>query len=196
MAKFEQNEFSYKPYIGDIMTKISKEKMREYQKHWNEKHGKEYYKQWRLAHPEKCKAYEEKYLSSEEHREKKRASHRKYSQNNREKVNAQQHKRFQDKRSHCLTHYGGNPSKCACCGETINEFLTIDHIDNNGYKHRKKIGSGIGFFYWLIKNNFPENFQVLCFNCNCGRAKTKDKICPHKRLNMDELSIVFPSKPL
>ncbi len=58
--------------------------------------------------------------------------------------------------------YGG---QCINCGCHDYKFLTIDHIDNNGAKHRKEIGSDI--YNWLKKNNYPkENFQILCFNCN------------------------------
>jgi len=81
-----------------------------------------------------------------------------------------------------LSHYSGNLPKCACCGEAVIEFLTIDHMDDNGAENRKITGHGSKFYKWLVKNNFPEGYQVLCYNCNCGRAKTKDKICPHKRI--------------
>jgi ribosomal protein L37AE/L43A len=33
-----------------------------------------------------------------------------------------------------LEHYG---NKCTCCGETINDFLTMHHKNNNGAEHRK-----------------------------------------------------------
>jgi len=78
-----------------------------------------------------------------------------------------------------LIHYGGSPPKCACCGETNVEFLTIDHINGEGHKQRKTQGLGTQFYYWLKRNNFPEGFRVLCYNCNCGRAKNGG-ICPHK----------------
>ncbi len=80
-----------------------------------------------------------------------------------------------------LTHYGGNPPKCACCGEVTIKFLTIDHINGGGRVHRGKI-RGNRVYHWLIKNNFPEGFQVLCYNCNCGRARNGG-ICPHKVVN-------------
>lgn len=34
-------------------------------------------------------------------------------------------------------------------------------------------------FRWIIENNFPEGFQVLCYNCNLGRAHCGG-VCPHK----------------
>lgn len=80
------------------------------------------------------------------------------------------------------SYYG---SFCKCCGETITKFLTIDHVNNDGNKHRKQVyGKVIGGKSWsvyafIVKNNFPDDFQILCYNCNCGRARNKG-ICPHK----------------
>lgn len=73
--------------------------------------------------------------------------------------------------------YGG---KCICCGEEEIIFLTIDHINEDGNQHRKKekiIGST--FYRWLIKNNFPGGFQILCRNCNWGKY-ANGGICPHQ----------------
>ena len=77
-----------------------------------------------------------------------------------------------------LVHYGGNPPKCACCGENYIEFLSIDHINNDGADQRKKRTSA-SLYYWLIKNNYPKGVQVLCFNCNC--AKGFFGYCPHQK---------------
>jgi hypothetical protein len=67
-----------------------------------------------------------------------------------------------------FNHYGGS---CVCCGESILDFLAMDHIDNDGAEHRKeaKITGGIRMYYWLKRNNFPNNFQVLCHNCNWSK---------------------------
>ena len=73
-----------------------------------------------------------------------------------------------------LNHYGG---KCACCGETEIKFLAIDHIDNDGGKDRKRAGASC-FYYWIKRNDYPTNLQVLCHNCNM--AKSFYKICPHQ----------------
>lgn len=79
----------------------------------------------------------------------------------------------------CFGAYGGY--KCVCCGEEEKIFLTLDHINNDGAKHRKAIGirGGIGIYTWIRKNNFPDGFQVLCFNCNHGKQLNKG-ICPHQ----------------
>ena len=77
-----------------------------------------------------------------------------------------------------LKHYGG---KCRCCGEDDIRFLTIDHKDGKGTQHRKQLGvkAGPPFYSWLIKNNFPLQYAVLCCNCNWGRF-LNGGICPHK----------------
>lgn len=79
-----------------------------------------------------------------------------------------------------LEHYG---TKCACCEQDGPIFLTVDHIDGNGEKHRKEIKKyGSGFYRWLIDQNFPCGFQILCYNCNMGRHRNGG-ICPHKSDN-------------
>lgn len=76
-----------------------------------------------------------------------------------------------------LRHYGG---RCHCCKESTLMFLTIDHINNDGNKHRKEINrTGHGFLKWLRTNDYPGGYRVLCFNCNCGRS-ANGGICPHK----------------
>lgn len=72
-------------------------------------------------------------------------------------------------------HYGRS---CACCGEDVFEFLSIDHMNNDGAKHRAEIGVS-RLYPWLIKNNFPNGFQTLCVNCNKGKFLNKGE-CPHK----------------
>lgn len=71
--------------------------------------------------------------------------------------------------------------KCQCPGCNVDDemFLTIDHINDDGASHRSKIGNGMWSFYWWAKRNgFPDGFQVLCYNCNCGRSRNGG-ICPH-----------------
>lgn len=71
--------------------------------------------------------------------------------------------------------YGGY--ECSCCGETTKEFLTIDHIAGGGNRHRKSIR--IDFYVWLVRNKFPEGFQVLCMNCQFGKRFCGE--CPHSK---------------
>lgn len=83
----------------------------------------------------------------------------------------------QQLRQEVFAAYGG--SKCNCCGETIDKFLTLDHIHNDGNKHRKQVGR-TSVYRWLKQNNYPPGFQVLCWNCNLGRQHNGG-ICPHRQ---------------
>lgn len=73
-------------------------------------------------------------------------------------------------------HYG---RICKCCGEFHEEFLTMDHVNNDGAKHRKEIGKETIILYkWLVAHNFPKEFQPLCWNCNTSKGFFG--YCPHK----------------
>ena len=87
------------------------------------------------------------------------------------------HKEYRDNiKRLVLEAYSGKYPHCACCGESTYQFLTIDHINGGGHKHRKEIK--IPLTRWLYKNNCPQGFQVLCMNCNL--AKGMYGVCPHK----------------
>lgn len=78
-----------------------------------------------------------------------------------------------------IQNYG---SKCSCknCPEIKVEFLTIDHINNDGFKHRKKIRGIYSRYLDIIKRKFPKEYQLLCHNCNW--AKTALGECPHNKI--------------
>jgi hypothetical protein len=75
--------------------------------------------------------------------------------------------------------YGGY--RCACCGETERAFLSIDHIHNDGAKHKREanIKTGEQMYRWLARNKFPPGFQILCMNCQWGKRNNKG-VCPHQ----------------
>jgi len=67
-----------------------------------------------------------------------------------------------------IKYYSSGLMDCACCGEKLLEFLTIDHLNEDGAEHKRK--NRIKSMYdWLIKHDFPFGFQVLCYNCNIGK---------------------------
>lgn len=76
-------------------------------------------------------------------------------------------------RERIIEHYG---NECACCGEATYEFLAIDHINGGGAKHRRTLKSR-SIYEWLIANNLPEGFRVLCHNCNMAHGCYG--YCPH-----------------
>ena len=114
------------------------------------------------------------YALCEEHRKK---YFHDWRRGNKEKVLATKQKYHAKLKFDVISHYGGKNPKCKCCNEKNLAFLTIDHINGNGKEHRKQIRKMI--YSWLKLQNYPKGFQVLCFNCNCGRSINKG-ICPHK----------------
>src|SRR6185437_3365212 len=88
-------------------------------------------------------------------------------------------------RSKVLDHYGW---MCSCCREIEPLFLCIDHKNNNGAAHRRELGSrsSSALYRYLIKNDFPDEFQTLCFNCNHGK-KINGGECPHDTSRFDTL---------
>lgn len=91
-----------------------------------------------------------------------------------------ENKKYRDKeRLAVLSYYSNGALCCACCKVKNIEFLAIDHINGNGNTHRKEVKkTGGTFFRWLIKNNYPEGFRVLCHNCNF--AMWHLGFCPHQ----------------
>jgi len=75
-----------------------------------------------------------------------------------------------------VSGYGG---KCTCCGEARLVFLEIDHVDNDAKQRvlRGEPRRGANLYKWLLKNELPNGFQVLCRNCNWG--KWIYGVCPH-----------------
>lgn len=122
------------------------------------------------------KEYQQQYYA--EHKEEIKARARQYYKVHREEQRARQNTKKAQIRDVVLHHYG---ARCVCCGVTEQQFLTIDHIDNNGATHRRTLygrNTGSSFYRWIIKNNFPDNLQVLCYNCNV--AKGLYGLCPHQ----------------
>ncbi len=75
-----------------------------------------------------------------------------------------------------ISHYSNGRFECACCSENDLDKLSLDHINGGGTKHRK---TGIyNLSVWLVKNNFPPGFQVLCYNCNYCKGAYGE--CMHK----------------
>jgi hypothetical protein len=81
---------------------------------------------------------------------------------------------YQERRRHIIARYGG---RCVCCGETEIGFLTIDHVANDGAAHRKLNMRAMRLAYFITRNGYPPDFQVLCYNCNCAKGALGE--CPH-----------------
>lgn len=95
---------------------------------------------------------------------------------NKEAQNARNRERHRMRKRQVLEHYGGSPPSCACCGESIYEFLSIDHIEGGGSQHRKVTGSDT--YRVLLAEGLPAGYRVLCMNCNTARGY--HGYCPHE----------------
>lgn len=94
--------------------------------------------------------------------------------------------RWRDYRTKVLEYYG---KMCDCCGETIEQFLCIDHINGGGKGHRKELEAqgikshGSCFYKWIIDQGFPEEYRILCHNCNMAIGFYGK--CPHEDLKRE-----------
>ena len=65
--------------------------------------------------------------------------------------------------------YTDGRGTCEWCGQGDQDVLTLDHINNDGAKHRREAGlqrSGNSLYRWVVKHDYPTIFQVLCASCN------------------------------
>ena len=78
-------------------------------------------------------------------------------------------------------HYGW---RCNCCNETTPQFLSVDHINNDGYLDKNKSGkrlTGLPLYSKIVRENFGDRYQILCMNCNYGK-RMNNGICPHEEI--------------
>lgn len=140
----------------------------------NKSERKKYYE----SHKEEINKKRREYNQRPERHKKKLLLEKEWRENNRELANKSSRESKKKYEARCkdlvFEHYG---KVCACCGESNKIFLSIDHINGGGEKHRKQMKEKITT--WLVRNNFPDGFQTLCFNCNWGKH-LNGGICPHK----------------
>ena len=135
-------------------------------------------RRWHQANPEKAREIHRRgyQANPEQIREKNRRwaqanpeqtreHRRRWAQANPEQIRAKE----QRLRDRVLDHYG---RACACCGATEN--LTVDHVTGGGSAHRMELFrrdmGGVPFYRWLVRNGFPDGFQILCLPCNSSKG--------------------------
>ena len=122
-----------------------------------------------------------------------RTRERKWENSKRPELREKGHKIYIAIKRLVMEKYGN--SKCACCGESHLEFLSIDHVQGNGAIHRKTLpGNGKNFYYWLRDNGFPSGYRVLCMNCNF--ALGHNGFCPHNNGLTQTCRVGRPRKEL
>jgi hypothetical protein len=86
-----------------------------------------------------------------------------------------------------FSHYSQGEIKCANPYHLHNEditdldILTLDHINGDGYKHKDKNGrriGGVDLYRKVIKWGFPNDFQVLCANCQLKKMMVNNEHSP------------------
>lgn len=130
-------------------------------------------KLWRASNPERVRELEQRKKDRPE-----------YIQRMRE-LDKQANERF---RLEILRKYSRDKVSCACCGVTDAVFLTLDHINGDGAAERTRAAAemgkdargfaGLQFYRWLRRQDFPDGYAVLCWNCNY--AKHRLGACPHQ----------------
>jgi len=150
-----------------------------FRKEYNQR---EYSKEWHKKNKEHVNTIARTYYHN--HKEQAKLCMERYREKHKEQEQKRRREWSRKRKLLIIEHYSNGKNICNCCGEKHIVFLTIDHINNDGAEHRKKLGSAAHVYNWLIRNNFPEGYQVLCYNCNCGRYKNGG-VCPHKQ----ELSV-------
>ena len=169
---------------------LSKYRDKERRKEYN----REYIRLWRKRNPSKTTEYVSKWRreNPELYREKRKRYDKTYRLKGGYRSNKEGVKKYREKlrRLVLLGCSGGKTIKCVCCEENNIEFMTIDHVNGGGTKHRKEFnGDNSKFYRWIIKNNFPETLRVLCMNCNW--AFGQKGYCPHKGrpINTDRIAV-------
>jgi len=129
-------------------------------------HTKKYYEKHHQEILEHSKRYYQEHKKESKERDKKTRTKRAKKYNTEIKI-----KVFKD----LLAMYG---ERCICCGESNPRFLTLDHIQNDGYLERST--NPLNRWRTALKKYDPVRYQILCYNCNCGKERNGG-ICPHKQ---------------
>lgn len=124
-------------------------------------------KQYRERHKDKIKSTKHEYYL--EHRDETIQRVCQYAKDNRLQHNARGTKAKNKLKLEVFSVYSCGDFKCKHCDETETGVLTVDHVNGDGAEHRREIGltasCGSNFYRWLKRNNYPEGFQILCYNC-------------------------------
>ena len=81
------------------------------------------------------------------------------------KANAEWQRNARAKYKHLVVQgYGG---KCISCGQPEEIFMQIHHPGGNGKTDRERRGgNSLTLYKWLVDNNFPRGYELLCANCH------------------------------
>lgn len=135
----------------------------------------EYYKTHKESMQKSSKLY------YQNNKEKQKKANKEYYQTHRDEWKSYYENQQKDKnrkiRNLFLEMYG---NKCSCCGENIEEFLTIEHIHGQVGQKRE---SSLTAYKKAISEYRPDLYETLCMNCNWARCRFGS--CPHEKYNIN-----------
>lgn len=106
-----------------------------------------------------------------------RASMKRFNAAHRQEIRNENNAKRERLRAQIIEHYG---CRCNCpgCHVVHAVLLTADHVNGDGaaYRRIKKSRSTRDFYARIVRNNFPNDIQLLCGSCNL--AKSNKKACP------------------
>jgi hypothetical protein len=205
IEKKRANEKKYREKNRDKINQKSRERRLK-----NPVKFREYQKKWQKNNKDKVKESQKKYYHN--NKETRKQNSKKWEVENRERylkraktynITHKEDKQLwhQQRRLSILTHYSLKISKskipiCANCESNDIDFLHIDHIiGRKNTDEPKHLRGGSGLIGYLIKNNYPKNYQVLCGNCNwLKHFELKHKILSTKKENVRKRELLFNLK--
>ena len=131
---------------------------------------------YRESHKEEIIERQRKFRKS--HRLEIRADAKRYYYENRERILDQNRAYAHNRKKEVLTYYGNGKLACVHCGFSDVRALSVDHINGGGVKHRRELSkgkTGINFYRWLKRHNYPEEYQTLCMNCQWIKRDEKNE---------------------
>lgn len=140
----------------------------------NKERSKKSNREWQIANPDRTKAAHQRWLERNPGIAQERS--RIWREANLDRARAKQREISRILKDSAYAAYGGYV--CSCCGETEEAFLSIDHVNNDGAEHRRDVNRR-KIYKWLRDNGYPDGYQILCMNCNFGKARNGG-VCPHK----------------
>lgn len=131
-------------------------------------------KRYRRKHPEKIKEkLKRSYQRNKKTRRKQQNDYHRTQYKNdkkfKETVQKRNHNWVRKNKEKVISNYSNGEMKCAVCGIDDFDLLTMDHIYGGGSRfkreYKERTGKNFHLHTFLIKNNFPPGYRVLCWNC-------------------------------
>lgn len=117
---------------------------------------------------------------NEAHREDRRQLSNEWYYANKAHALTQEKQRVDKRREKIFAAYG---NQCFCCGEITPEFLTIDHINGGGHRHRHSGRTAEhhsrNIYCEIVREGYPKDkYRLACWNCNAALGRYG--YCPHQ----------------